>query len=90
MKPKKTIQVNRIQIQITVLSYLLYLSVIFAPFGVYVNVHLLFTGSIPNGVNLVTYLVFTVAMIAVAPIFISHRKKINAYKDIKTEIKSDS
>jgi hypothetical protein len=89
MKQKRITQFDRIQTQITVLSYLLYLSAIFAPFGIYVNAYLLLTGSIPNGVNLVAYLVLTIAMVAIVPTFISHRKKINDYKKIKTKFTSD-
>lgn len=85
MKQIRDVQLGRIQTQITFLSFLLFFSVIFAPFGVYVNVHLALTGSIPKGVNLATYLVFTIAMITIVPTFISLKKKINDYKKIKAQ-----
>jgi uncharacterized membrane protein len=82
-------EIGRLQLKFAVLHFLFFISLILAPFGVYVNVYFLRAATLPVNISIIEYLVLTLAMLGVIPFYISRKRTLAKYKRLKSNLSSN-
>jgi len=89
VKEKKIARQGNLMVGFVILSFLFYGLVIFAPFGIYINIYLILNGMLPVNISSMEYLVLTIAMVFVIPVFVFSRRQLAQYKKLNVELTGD-